>query len=396
MTSEQIPQGQSRETIERELTAEEKRQLSDAWVRVVLGRGRPPVGVEQFTNEQLKAWLYDSLIDETLLLRSEWGISPDMEKYRAALDSCENDVQRGNVQFKFIDFFIESLRAKMPKPSAGETPVPTKWESWPKAMRESGTFNCVGATLFSIASMEEAGIEVFEGNPAGHAVAIARLKDGDYVYVDSNNFEVFVIQPEKRDVDGVSCLEIHHPAIVYELIPVSSRENIVHGLLLNMSGIKRDATLGIHKNQREKERTLSLYAADKESLDSVDFKTLRRSLYGVTRDPWNSGTPRFRAESARVGLLHDFFDFLNEKKVSGQLKKELYGLLVNQTEAVEQLMFDLDKNNIPGASSEVIALIEEMHKKVWEAVGDAEVIKKALHWLVENRRSRMRSQSTAS
>jgi hypothetical protein len=141
------------EVVERELSSEEKKTLADAWFNLVLGRKNDSTDVEGFDNEQMRAWLYDSLISETLVLRNEWGINPDIEKYQEALDAVDKEdfTKKGNVQFRFIDFLndkIVDFDTSHPK-GLGR---PRRWESWPKTMRESKNFNCVGATLFAIAS----------------------------------------------------------------------------------------------------------------------------------------------------------------------------------------------------------------------------------------------------
>ena len=392
---DQAPKIENELKVEQELSPEEKKTLADAWCHLVLGRGTPPARIDTFSNEQMRAWLYDSLISETLVLRNEWGVSPDMERYRAALEGCTDDTQRGNIQFQFIDFFVSRLSEKMEKHAQGGNRL-MRWESWPRAMRESGSFNCVGATLLSIASMEEAGITVFDANPAGHAVAIAQLQDGEYVFVDSNNFQVRTIVPEKREIGGVPCFVIHHSNIEYEIIPVFERGEIVFSILLNLSGVVRNLENDTHESPEQKSRTQQIYKDGAPFFESVNFRDIRRRLYGVRRDPWNSQNAEFQNESMKVGLIHDFSKFLKEKGVDQGIVNEVRGIFAQYPTEVEAFMLDLDAPSVPGASAAAMNLLTEMHKAAWSAVGSAEVIKMACRWLSLRYKAKMQSANPTS
>jgi hypothetical protein len=369
------------EVVERELSSEEKKTLADAWFNLVLGRKNDSTDVEGFNNEQMRAWLYDSLISETLVLRNEWNINPDIEKYQEALDAVDKEdfTKKGNVQFRFIDFLNDKIVDFDTSHPEG-LGRPRRLESWPKTMRESKNFNCVGATLFAIASLEEAGIDCFSGAPAGHSVAIARLADGEYVYVDLNNDKVSVIHPEEKNIGGVRCLVLKDPSIDYEIVPIFDRDEIVEAVLGNLSGVPSDVKKGVHESEEQERRTKAIYLSDKESFDKIDFLGFKNSLYGPDRDPWNQNKdPAFEVEFQKVYLLRELTFFF--KKISPETKKALMGIFLSNLEEVKMLMRDINSATIPGASAEVIQILKNLHEFAWQKThgNEAAIIKAIDH-----------------
>lgn len=384
------------ENAEQELSAEQKKSLAQAWCSVVLGREATPDNIEAFSNEQVRAWLYDSLISETLVLRNEWGLNPDIEQYREAMEGCTDDVQRSDVQFRFIDSFNDGI-ASFDESHPRGLNRPRRWESWPKTMRDSKSFNCVGATLFAFVSLEEAGIEVSEGDPAGHSVAIARLADGEHVYVDANNDNVFVIRPEEKNIGGVRCLVVRDPRIEYEIIPVFDRHNLVKSVLGNLSGVLDDLKHGNYESKAQEQRTKEIYLAQKEMFDSIDFREFKRLLYGPDKDPWNnSDEPAFEVEFQKVELLHDFAKA--KKDLSPEIINELVGVLLKNSEDIKQFMLDVG-HSIPGISDALREVLVGMHENAWRlSHGNQAAISKAIeHFAFQvNYRFKKVSPPTAS
>ena len=367
------------EVVERELSSEEKKTLADAWFNLVLGRKNDSTDVEGFDNEQMRAWLYDSLISETLVLRNEWGINPDIEKYREEIEGCTNDDQKSRVQLEFIESINNGISNFSESHPDGENKL-KRWESWPKAMRESKNFNCVGATLFAIASMEEAGIEVFYGNPAGHAVAIAKLRNQSYVFVDLNNRLVAPIEPDKRMIDGIHCFIVKNVKFDYESIPVLDRSSIVSSVLGNLSGLPSDVQLDVHDSERQKARTEAMYAEGRSFFEKVDFSQLTENLFKKQRDFWSDNNLVGKIEFAKVSLLRHFEkEFLNIEPVN---KGKIRDFFMQNPDKFTDFLLDSSKNDFKGLDPRIVRDLEFLHEEMWYfAKGDKAVVERATEYL---------------
>lgn len=367
------------EVVERELSPEEKKTLADAWFNLVLGRKNDSTDVEGFTNEQMRAWLYDSLISETLVLRNEWGINPDIKRYREEIDGCVDDNEKSRVQLEFIRSINNGLANFSDSHPDGENKL-KRWESWPKAMRESKSFNCVGASFLAIASMEEAGIEVFYGEPAGHAVAIAKLQNQSYVFVDLNNRLVAPIEPEEKMIDGIHCFVVRSANFDYEIMPVVDRSSIASAALGNLGGILYNVQHDIHDSDRQKERTESIYSEGKNFFDKIDFSQLTENLYKKQRDFWSDDNLVGKIEFAKVSLLKHFEKvFLGIERGT---QDKLRAFLMQSPDEFTAFLLDSSKNDFKDLDPRIASELEFLHQEVWYfAKDDKAVVEKATEYL---------------
>lgn len=359
------------EPTEQELSAEQKKNLAQAWSELVLGRQHDSSEVEGFNNEQMRAWLYDSLMSEARVLRDEWGLAPDIKEYKEAMAKCADDKERGDAQFKFIQIMNEKAIAFVHLHSQGKD-RPRRFESWPKTMRESKSFNCVGATLFAFVSLEEAGISCILGNPFGHALAIAQLADGERVYIDLNNENVFPVKGEEKKIAGVNCFVINDGRTDYEIISIRDRHEIIDNILGNLKGVVDETQDENHRHESEeqKARLHEIYSAGSSVFKMVDFEALRDSLFGSRKKYWNADDEEFRVEEGKIFLLRDLALLFGSSEAPVGLKKELSNLLMQQPELVKGMMIDIAKDQIPGASPLVIEMLKDMHMRAWRMSGN--------------------------
>lgn len=382
--------------VERELSPEEKKTLAAAWCSVVLGRETTPENVEAFSNEQMRAWLYDSLVSEALVLRSEWGLAPDIEKYREAMEKCADDAQRSDVQFQFIDSLKVKFKSHLVANLNGAESHMRRHESWPKAMRTTKIFNCVGATLIAIASIEEAGIEVHFGDMAGHVVAFARLENGEWVYADLNNNFIKKVKPEEKSIDGILCFVLKDPDIVYETAAILDPKNIPLSVFANLARLKKDIEEERYDSDRQKERIASLHQEGKQYFDSLKFNETRDLLY-KGRDIWlKKNDVSISEEWVKVYLLNDFSGDI--KRLPPAVLKELQGVLLQYPQDFKDFMMDM-QHPIPGISEGLKEMLVAAHQRAWHAShGNQAAINKAVDFLIfqANARAKKEVPPTAS
>src|SRR3989338_3988695 len=64
---------------QRELNAEEKKQLGDIWSEIILGRGTAPENITDLPDGEIRDWLSSSLISEIKILSDDWHLVPNQE-----------------------------------------------------------------------------------------------------------------------------------------------------------------------------------------------------------------------------------------------------------------------------------------------------------------------------
>src|SRR3989344_6205421 len=92
---------------QRELNAEDKKQLCEIWSEVILGRGTAPKNIADLSDNEIRDWLSSSLMSEIKILSDDWHLVPNQEliealaaeeaeeksqKQRAYLDKCREKI----------------------------------------------------------------------------------------------------------------------------------------------------------------------------------------------------------------------------------------------------------------------------------------------------------------
>ncbi len=225
----------------RELSGERKKALADLWTEVAIDNAIPPQEIEAMSSAEIKKWLFESLMSDVDILAEEWGMDLDVALIEK-IQQTESGFEREKLEIEYflaahakIDERVKKF-SRSPEKSA-------KWDSWPKKMRETGEFNCVGATLLGIRALGAAGIENYLGNPYGHAVNIVKTSAGNWFYVDFRNGKrnVFNLEPEIVKINEVTVLKVKSPRTDYRLIPIDDVEDISSSIIANFSSLAREA-----------------------------------------------------------------------------------------------------------------------------------------------------------
>jgi len=225
-----------------ELSVEQKEQLANVWTEMVVDGVKQPENVGEMSDLEIKSWLNESVKTDSEKLASELGLEVDG-------DLIEKIKQEEDVELKSaleLDYIkqahqqIDSLIGGFDRSGVKST----KWDSWPKKMRETGEFNCLGATLLGTELLNKGGIESYCGKPVGHVVNIVKLSNGDWWYVDFRNGEESVvrIQPDQIEIEGSRVLVVNQENLYYELIPMYDNSEITGSVLGNLSSLQREAT----------------------------------------------------------------------------------------------------------------------------------------------------------
>ena len=235
----------------------------------------------------------------------------------------------------------------------------TKWDSWPKRMRETREFNCVGATLLGINLLEKGGIKSYYGNPYGHVVNIVKLSNGEWWYVDFRNGKLIKLEPEKTTIAGVPTLKINQPDIDYKIIPLYDNSEAAGSVLGNLSSLKHEAenesTPGEDIEKKEAKEYLEKYS---QNFQKADFSLLHQSLYPKFIKFYK--TDEMKKEISRIDSMRDF-----EKPVQNYMKtltKEQEKVLIEEIKikknGIEDLFYKENESVFQDVSPELKKVLE--------------------------------------
>lgn len=222
------------------LTLEQKKILADAWVNLVVDCEKTPENLEELEQEELKEWMFQALMHDVKRLLAEWEIESDELKTRNIV--LEIDIEKkSQLEKEYILEMHKKVRNKVQNFPKRES---RRWNSWPKTMRELGSFNCVGASMLGIEILENAGIQSYYGNPVGHVINIAKLSNGDWWYVDflNDDSQCKKINPREIMITGMKVLEIHEDDIDYSLIPIDNDSEITESIINNLITMSYEVT----------------------------------------------------------------------------------------------------------------------------------------------------------
>ncbi|MFH0804725.1 MAG: hypothetical protein V1916_00855 [Patescibacteria group bacterium] len=329
----------------RELSPEEKKNLVSAWVDMVVGGQSVPAGVETWTNVEVSAWLSKTVQEGTDQLLAEWNLEPD-EQAVAAIQVTTDPDERTVKQVAYIRAMNSRLRTR--KKEFDQTNTRTKkWDSWPKNMRETQGYNCVGASLIGERFLSRAGIESDFGNPISHVMNVATLANGERWYVDFNNNVIKKINPVALPAEEQTMLRIDDPRIEYQLIRLTSRDNAPLYILGNLSSLRHEVTEPpanpTPAELREIAESTALYQQYASRYAENDFGVLKHSLYPALSQRERHPSvvaeeERMAAVDGRRNIEQPVQDFLNAQHLSEEQEDALARELKLNLPAVADLL----------------------------------------------------------
>jgi hypothetical protein len=220
-----------------ELSEEEHAYLLELCSNLLL---LEPIATDSKNPAELRAQIYTKAAEEVEQLVNEWGAKQGLEESFVA---AQRSLAAGNVKpainyLKLLAAQINQLREeqKMVDPTRS-----SRFDSWPKSMRDGRQFNCVGAALIGFGELEKLGFtEVRLGNPVDHVVNLAKF-DGEWWYIDLNNAgQIHKIEPEELELAGQEVFRIKQPEIDYRLLAVYPKEEMVGSMLGNAATLARE------------------------------------------------------------------------------------------------------------------------------------------------------------
>ena len=223
------------------ISPEQKKILGEVWTEMVVDNSDTPKNISVMTTEEIKKWLFESAMKDVESFTNELGLKNDQVLIEK-IQKTENLGEKSALELKYIRNVHAQVDSLVHNFDRSENKS-TKWDSWPKRMRETKEFNCVGATLLGINFLEKSGIKSYYGNPGGHVVNIAKLSNGEWWYVDFRNGKqnIIRIEPEETFLADVLVLKINHLSIDYKLIPIYENSEAACSILSNLASLKSAA-----------------------------------------------------------------------------------------------------------------------------------------------------------
>lgn len=287
---------------EKELTLEEKALFAGAWGEMILGSEKSLEGVEQMSDEEIAEWLSVSLAEEADKLVEEWKLEPE-ELLVKQVEKEKDPEKKADFEKQLILNCSEKMAEKV-KEFSNQKTESRKWNSWPRLMREKGSFNCLGATMLGWRMLEKAGIRQYFGHPAGHSVNIAELSNGDWWYCDFLNGKENIkkVKAQKKKVDEFEVLEIDDDFVEYKIAELSDVKKIPFSMLGNLLALKEEAeNESIDENALSKKEAANFLERFSEQFKQLDFDKLFDCLFPEDADFY--GTETMQNEFKRIKLI---------------------------------------------------------------------------------------------
>ncbi|MBU4141365.1 hypothetical protein KKE99_00635 [Patescibacteria group bacterium] len=260
----------------KELSFEEKKQLVEVWGKIVLGKADSLQDIDAMTSEDIKKWLFNSLMQEIDSLAKEWGIESDKDLTRKIQEeqNLENKAKLEAEHIKEMHDKVSGIAENFDMASAD-----VHWSSWPGRMKETKQFNCVGATLLGINFLNKAGIKSYYGMPAGHVANVARLSNGEWQYADFLVQKlVKKINPSETRLGNTEVLKIDDEDIGFRVVPLLKNSEAPSSILDNLSELKEEEI-----NQNMPKETVDYISKFQGQFSRVDFSDLSKKLYPDAR-----------------------------------------------------------------------------------------------------------------
>lgn len=345
-----------------ELSPETKLNVANAWSDMITDTSVPE-GVEDMTPDELKEWFFGSLmegvadfvetenlkIDESLIENIQSADSVD-DKSSAELNYLKA-VQK-EVERYAMEFFLRK--------------EPTKWNSWPKLMKETKSFNCAGAVMVGTHFLQKAGIKSFIGNPIHHVVNVVELSDGRTVYADLIHGEDTVHEvTEETKIANTRTLKVSNPNVDYELVPVFELEELPSIVLGNMGSIGKAENKEV-EDTINRERAKKYRERYSKHFDAVNFSELDKALYPESVQIFNSD--EMRNESKMIDVVRSASNILRSKlgEFSVEQRSEIRLEFKTNKDLIIKSVLERDLSYIEDLSPDLVGIIKEVLEKINE------------------------------
>lgn len=367
------------------LTLEQKEMLAGLWVDLVVDCENVPDNMEALSQEKMKDWMFQTIMHDTKRLMAEWKIESDEEKIKEIV--FEENVQRkSQLEKEYILEMHKRVNDKV-REFSDKLTENRRWNSWPKAMRENNSFNCVGATMLGVEILENAGIQSYYGNPVGHVINIARLSNGDWWYVDflHDDSQCKQIEPEEIILEGVKVLKIKENDIDYSLIPIEDNSEIIRSVINNFIAMNNE----INDEEIDDNDPRKMAARDyvdkygKNIPDVAKLRLISESIFSKQVQLWK--TPELLKERKRIRELFqsnkgsmDFFRSLVKEE-----EKRLIKELSDNVELLESLFLDNDESFYDSVSENTKKFVYLVRKELQSKSTNKGEYEKAMSSILE-------------
>lgn len=354
----------------KELTPEQKRTLGKSWTEMAVDSASVPGNIDKMDNKDLKKWLFESTMKDIECLANEWGLQIDKDLIEK-IQKAENLDEKSALELECVRNMhaqVDEITQNFDK-SGNKS---AKWDSWPKRMRETKEFNCVGATLLGINLLEKGGVKSYYGNPGGHVINIAKLSNGEWWYVDFRNGKnnIIKIEPEETSLAGAQILKINHQSIDYRLIPIYENSEATCSILSNLSSLKRAAeNQNIPDENIEKKEAKEYLEKYKSNFAKADFSLFHQTLYSKFIEV--EETKEMQEEIRRIDNIREFEKPIKDyiKTLSKEQEMAIIEEIKGKKEAIGDLFYKDDESILRETSLElkkVLYLYLENLRKIKE------------------------------
>ncbi|MDA8611307.1 hypothetical protein N9L18_00375 [Candidatus Pacebacteria bacterium] len=317
-----------------ELSLNAKVNLVNSWSEIIVERNVPE-NIEDMTDEDLKEWLSQSLMEGTEDFIEQENIQVSGEL--AERISQEEDVdKRSELELEYLREVQRTVQNYAQGfMSRGE---PTKWNSWPKLMKETKSFNCAGAALIGAYYLEQAGVRSMVGNPVGHVVNVIELSNGKTIYADLVHGEDTIHEVTKEDVviSNTRVLKVDNKNVEYATVPVFGLEDFPSIILGNMASIEK-APEKDSESPENRERAKNYRDQNSQYFERSNFEEVDKILYIEVNNVFHS--QEMKDEEDLVALINAPGKVFQQ--YSGALPRDEYVALLAETKREKNLIADV-------------------------------------------------------
>ena len=342
-----------------EIGPEQKKILGEAWAEMVVDDSDTPENISGMTTEEIKKWLFESMMKDVEIFTNELGLKNDQVLIEK-IQKTENLDEKSALELEYIRNAHTQVDDIVHNFDESENKS-TKWDSWPKRMRKTKEFNCVGATLLGINFLEKGGIKSYYGNPAGHVINIAKLSNGEWWYVDFRNGKqnIIRIEPEETFLADVLVLKINHLSIDYKLIPIYENSEAACSILSNLASLKSAAeNKNIPDENIENKEAKEYLEKYKSNFEKTDFSLFHKILY--SKFITVRKTKEMQGEIRRINNMREFEKPIQAytKTLSKEQKEFIIEEIKSKKEFIGNLFYKDDQSVLQKSSPELKKILE--------------------------------------
>ena len=342
-----------------EISPEQKKILGEVWTEMVVDNSDTPKNISVMTTEEIKKWLFESAMKDVESFTNELGLKNDQVLIEK-IQKTENLGEKSALELKYIRNIHAQVDNIVHNFDESENKS-TKWDSWPKRMRETKEFNCVGAALLGINFLEKGGIKSYYGNPAGHVINIAKLSNGEWWYVDFRNGKqnIIRIEPEETFLADVLVLKINHLSIDYKLIPIYENSEAACSILSNLASLKSAAeNKNIPDENIENKEAKEYLEKYKSNFEKTDFSLFHKILY--SKFITVRKTKEMQGEIRRINNMREFEKPIQAytKTLSKEQKEFIIEEIKSKKEFIGNLFYKDDQSVLQKSSPELKKILE--------------------------------------